>query len=67
MLYCPDWLANAGGVIAAAGEFAGLPEAEIEQQCRRIGERLTHVVTIAKEQNVPPLTAARWLAEARLT
>lgn len=66
VLYLPDFLVNAGGVIAASCEI-GQPydETEAEELTDGQAERTENVLYIAKEANVTPLDAACLLAEMR--
>jgi leucine dehydrogenase len=64
VLYCPDYLVNAGGIIAVQGEIANLSSAETEPNVLRIAERLTSILETAKQLNVTPEIVAD--AEARV-
>ena len=67
ILYVPDFIANAGGVICAAMEFHGANEsaalATIEEKVRRNTEL---VLTRAKEENIEPRQAAIEMATERV-
>lgn len=67
ILYVPDFIANAGGVICAAMEYHGANEsaalAVIEEKVRR---NTTLVLSHAKEENVEPRQAAIELAIERV-
>ena len=67
VLFCPDYLVNAGGVICAACEI-GQPydEARAEAETDGLAERLVKVLDLAEQAGVTPLAAANMLAEARL-
>ncbi len=67
ILYVPDFIANAGGVICAAMEYHGANEstalATIEEKVRRNTEL---VLTRAKEENIEPRQAAIEMATERV-
>jgi glutamate dehydrogenase (NAD(P)+) len=67
ILYVPDFIANAGGVICAAMEYHGANEstalATIEEKIRRNTEL---VLTRAKEENIEPRQAAIEMATERV-
>ena len=67
VLFCPDYLVNAGGVICAACEI-GQPydEAQAEAETDGLAQRLVAVLDLAKRAGITPLAAAAMLAEARL-
>jgi leucine dehydrogenase len=67
VLYLPDFLVNAGGVINGACEIDQVyDQARAESMTDDIGICVVNVLTLAAEAKVSPLTAANWLAEARL-
>ena len=66
ILYAPDYVANAGGVINVYGELAGWDH---DRAYRKAGEIFTTVLgvfEIAKESGVPTYVAADRLAELRV-
>lgn len=67
VLSVPDFIANAGGVICAAVEYAGGSEAvalaTIEEKIRR---NTYEVLTAARDQSIPPRQAAQAMARARV-
>jgi glutamate dehydrogenase (NAD(P)+) len=67
VLCVPDFIANAGGVICAAMEYAGADEAQamqvIEEKLRR---NAREVLEAARRQHVPPRAAATALATERV-
>jgi glutamate dehydrogenase (NAD(P)+) len=67
ILYVPDFIANAGGVICAAMEYHGANEsmamAAIEEKIRR---NTDHVLKLAKERNMEPRQAAIKMAMQRV-
>jgi leucine dehydrogenase len=67
ILYCPDWLVNAGGVIGAACEIGQeYDQTKAEEMTDDIGQTLFNVLRMAKAANTTPLQMALTLAEARL-
>jgi len=67
VLYVPDWLANAGGVIVGACEADGpYDKTRAETMTDDIGQRLIRVLEMADKEGIPPLHAAKRLAEVRL-
>jgi leucine dehydrogenase len=66
ILYAPDFIANAGGLINVYGELHGLDRQRLEPLVDGIGEALGRVFEMAEARSVTPLEAARALAEERL-
>jgi leucine dehydrogenase len=66
ILYCPDFLVNAGGVIGAAGEIDNQPEGEVTEHVMSLGVILENAVEMAKFADTTPLEMAKALAVARL-
>jgi glutamate dehydrogenase/leucine dehydrogenase len=66
VLYAPDYLVNAGGVISGAGALEGWSEDEVGARCDAIGTVLLTVLKLAEKSGMTPLSAANMLAEARL-
>ena len=66
VLWCPDYLVNAGGVITAAGEIEGWSEEEVAERCDAVGIVMTNVLNLAEASKVSPLAMANTLAELRL-
>jgi leucine dehydrogenase len=65
IIYAPDYLVNAGGLIRGAEYFLqGI--ADSHPSLMRIYERTQRVLNLARERNVSPATIADELAEARL-
>lgn len=65
ILYAPDYVINAGGIINVSVEFAegGYDEAEALRRIERIPQALKELWTIAKEDGIPPSAAADRLAQ----
>jgi leucine dehydrogenase len=67
ILYAPDFVVNAGGVLSLAGlETLGWTGDELDRRLRDIGETLQHVFAAADEAGVSTDAAARRLAEDRI-
>lgn len=62
ILYAPDYLVNAGGIINVAAEYCGWSEADARARVERIGARLGEVLDHAKSHGVAPHQAAAALA-----
>ena len=65
ILYAPDYVINAGGIINVSVEFAegGYDEETSLKRIVRIPQALRELWTIAQEENIPPNEAADRLAE----
>ena len=67
ILYAPDYVANAGGVIQLVGlEDLGWSEAQLEEGLARIGETLRALFRAAAESGITPVAAAEQLAAERV-
>jgi leucine dehydrogenase len=66
ILYAPDYVVNAGGVISGAGEMQGLTEAQTHQRVRGIYDTLLTVFDTARSARISTALAANRLAEQRL-
>jgi len=68
ILYAPDYVINAGGIINIACEFApeGYSDAAARERVMGIGPALEEVYRIAREEDISTVAAADRLAEARL-
>ena len=66
ILYAPDFVANAGGVINVYGELAGWTHERALRKADEIFDTLLGVYQIAKTQGIPTYEAADELAERRL-
>jgi len=65
IIYAPDYLVNAGGLIRGA-EYFLLGIADSYTSLMKIHERTTRVLTLARERDVSPAVIADELVEARL-
>ncbi|MES2177352.1 MAG: Glu/Leu/Phe/Val dehydrogenase [Gemmatimonadota bacterium] len=66
ILYAPDYVANAGGVINVYSELAGWSSARAFRKADEIYDTILKVFSIAKSDNVPTYVAADRLAEQRI-
>jgi len=66
ILYAPDYVINAGGMIQLALERAGLDWTEVDRRVQAIGDTLTEIFARADKAGVATASAAREIAEARL-
>ena len=66
ILYAPDYVANAGGVINVYSELAGWTSARAFRKADEIYETVLKVFAIAKEDRMPTYQAADRLAEHRI-
>jgi glutamate dehydrogenase/leucine dehydrogenase len=66
ILYVPDFVANAGGLIHVAAEYTGLPSSIVEPRIRGIGATVTTVLELADRYGETTTATAARLVEARL-
>ena len=67
VLYAPDFVVNAGGVLHLAGyERLGWDEATVTARLATIGDTLTDVFATADREAITPDAAARRLARSRI-
>jgi leucine dehydrogenase len=66
ILYAPDYVANAGGVINVYSELAGWTSARSFRKADEIYDTVLRVFAIAKEERIPTYLAADRLAEQRI-
>jgi len=66
IMYTPDYVANAGGVINVYSELAGWTSARSFRKADEIYETVRKVFEIAKEEKIPTYLAADRLAEQRI-
>ena len=66
ILYAPDYVANAGGVINVYSELAGWSSARSFRKADEIYDTILKVFAIAKTDKVPTYVAADRLAEQRI-
>jgi leucine dehydrogenase len=66
ILYAPDFIANAGGLINVYAEIHRLDDERTRQLVDGIGEKIAVILAEAEERSTTPLQAARELAAERL-
>jgi leucine dehydrogenase len=66
VLYAPDYVVNAGGVINIAEEKGGYDRARAEERIRGIHDTVLRVLDLAEEEGIPTAVAADRLAERRI-
>ena len=68
ILYAPDYVVNAGGVIHLAGyEMLGEDDDRVNERLRAIGDTLGEVFRLAEAEGISTAAAADALVEKRLT
>lgn len=63
ILYAPDYVINAGGIIDVHFERTGYDYAEVMKRVEGIGELLTHIFEMADKKNQPTAQVADEMAE----
>jgi valine dehydrogenase (NAD+) len=66
ILYAPDYVVNAGGVIQVADEIQGFRMERAQARAEKIFDTTRHVLRLAADEGVPPSVAADRLAERRM-
>jgi len=66
IMYAPDYVANAGGVINVYSELAGWTSARAFRKADEIYDTIRKVFEIARTQSIPTYLAADRLAEQRI-
>jgi valine dehydrogenase (NAD+) len=66
ILYAPDYLVNAGGVIQVADELSGFNAERAQARAEQIYTSAKKIFALADEEGVPPAVAADRLAERRM-
>jgi valine dehydrogenase (NAD+) len=67
VLYAPDYVVNAGGLIQVADELEGFSFERAKQRATGIFDTTSRVFALARAEGVPPAVAADRLAERRMT
>lgn len=63
ILYVPDYVANAGGVISVAAEYLGETQADVAARVAEIGPRVGRILADAAAQGLSPVVVADTMAE----
>jgi leucine dehydrogenase len=66
ILYAPDYVINAGGLINVADELEGYNERRATKRVMRIEDRIRRIIAISKRDGVPTNVAADTLALERI-
>ncbi|MFI6161359.1 Glu/Leu/Phe/Val dehydrogenase [Micromonospora haikouensis] len=66
ILYAPDYVVNAGGVIQVADEIEGFNFERAKLRATRIYDTTRQILRLADDEGVPPAVAADRLAERRM-
>jgi valine dehydrogenase (NAD+) len=66
IVWIPDYVANAGGLIQVGSELVGAPEDEVLDAVRRVGDTVTQILTDAQTHRITPSLAAQRIVERRL-
>lgn len=66
IVYAPDYLINAGGIINVADELQGYNRERAMRSVEKIFDNLIQVFDIARHENIPTYLAADRLAERRI-
>jgi len=66
ILYAPDYVVNAGGLIQVADEIGGFHEARARVKASHIFTTTQRIFRLAADEGIPPAAAADRLAERRM-
>lgn len=66
ILYAPDYVINAGGLINVASELQGYNEERAHGQASKIYDTILDILTYSEENNTPTFVASNILAEKRM-
>jgi leucine dehydrogenase len=66
ILYVPDYVINAGGLINVYGEIHGWPAGKSMDTTARIYDTVLHVIAVAEAQGITTLAASNHIAEERI-
>lgn len=66
ILYAPDYVANAGGVLSGGADLFGWPADKVRAEVLAIYDTMLSVFEIARAERIPTYKAADHLAERRL-
>ncbi len=65
IVYAPDFVANAGGIINIASEY-GYTRVQVDEALDRIGDTIAEVLQVAKSRDTTTHDAAMGIARQRL-
>ena len=66
IIYAPDYVVNAGGLINVSTEISGMSGDEAMKLAQGIYNTTLSIFKIAKEKNIPTYAAANFIAEERI-
>jgi leucine dehydrogenase len=66
IVYVPDYVINAGGVICVAEQLHGFDPDKVAAKVDAIGETCRRVLDMARSENIPTSRAADAIAEQRM-
>jgi valine dehydrogenase (NAD+) len=66
ILYAPDYVVNAGGVVQVADEIGGFDFERAKLRVTRIFDTTQQIIRLAESEGIAPGAAAAWLAERRM-
>ncbi len=66
ILYAPDYVINAGGLINVASELEGYVEERAHDQASKIYDTILDILDYSEENNTPTFVASNILAEKRI-
>ncbi|PXY33409.1 valine dehydrogenase [Prauserella coralliicola] len=66
VLYLPDYVVNAGGLIQVADEIAGFDERRARARAEKIFDTCQRILAMATDHDITPARAADHLAEQRI-
>jgi valine dehydrogenase (NAD+) len=66
ILYAPDYVVNAGGVIQVADEIEGFSFERAKSRAAKIYDTTRQILELARDEGVPPAVAADRMAERRM-
>lgn len=67
ILYAPDYVINAGGLINVASELEGYNEQRAHDQASKIYDTILDILNYSEENNTPTFVASNILAEKRMS
>jgi leucine dehydrogenase len=66
VIYAPDYVANAGGIINVYEELHGYNEDNVRRSIEHIRDLTAEIIRTSKEKNIPTAQVADEMAEARI-
>ncbi len=66
IIYCPDFVINAGGIINVYHELHGYVKERVMAETKKIYDRLLEILTIAEKENITSQEAAKVFAKKRI-